>query len=102
MILEGSHGQESGSVCVIERKERYWMRFLKGMVTDRNIYKTITGCAGVSPVRWFGKEGLYEVIVLDYLGTSLGDMISGQQSDHREVFSYAPQMVHHHMCFIYI
>jgi serine/threonine protein kinase len=60
---------------------------------EYNVYKTITGCTGISPVRWFGKEGLHEVIVLDYLGTSLGDLISGQQSEHREVFSYAPQMV---------
>jgi hypothetical protein len=36
MVLDGPEGQEGGSVDVMERKERYWMRFLKGMVTDRN------------------------------------------------------------------
>jgi hypothetical protein len=36
MVLDGPEGQEGGSVTVMERKERYWMRFLKGMVTDRN------------------------------------------------------------------
>jgi hypothetical protein len=36
MFLEGPDGQEGGFIGVMERKERYWMRFLKGMVTDRN------------------------------------------------------------------
>jgi hypothetical protein len=36
MVLDGPEGQEGGSADVMERKERYWMRFLKGMVTDRN------------------------------------------------------------------
>jgi hypothetical protein len=36
MVLDGSEGLEGGSAGVKELKERYWMRFLKGMVTDRN------------------------------------------------------------------
>jgi hypothetical protein len=36
MILDGSEGQEGGSANEMEWKERCWMRFLKGMVTDRN------------------------------------------------------------------
>jgi hypothetical protein len=36
MVLDGPERQEGGSVDVMERKERYWTRFLKGMVTDRN------------------------------------------------------------------
>jgi anthranilate/para-aminobenzoate synthase component I len=36
MVLDESEGQEGGSADVMERKERYWIRFLKGMVTDRN------------------------------------------------------------------
>jgi serine/threonine protein kinase len=64
-----------------------------GLSHEYNVYKKITGYTGVSPVHWFGKEGIHEVIVLDYLGTSLDDLISGQQSGHREVFLYAPQMV---------
>jgi hypothetical protein len=36
MILDEQDGQEGGSVGVRGLKERYWMRFLKGMVTDRN------------------------------------------------------------------
>jgi hypothetical protein len=36
MVLDGLEGQEGGSADVMEQKERYWMRFLMGMVTDRN------------------------------------------------------------------
>jgi hypothetical protein len=36
MVLDGSDGQEGSSAGVKGLKERYWMRFLKGMVTDRN------------------------------------------------------------------
>jgi hypothetical protein len=43
MILDGPEGQEGGSVDVMERKERCWMRFLKGMVTDRNIVELLGG-----------------------------------------------------------
>jgi hypothetical protein len=44
MVLEGSHGEEGGSVHVMEWKERYWMRFLKGMVTDRNTMPSSEFC----------------------------------------------------------
>jgi hypothetical protein len=36
-VLADSDRQEGGSAGVRGLKERYWMRFLKGMVTDRNI-----------------------------------------------------------------
>jgi hypothetical protein len=39
-VLDGMDGQEGGSAGVKGRKERYWMRFLKGMVTDCN---TVSG-----------------------------------------------------------
>ena len=60
---------------------------------EYDVYTELAGSAGISPVCWYGKEGPYEVIVMDHLGTSLGDLISGGQVDHREVFQYAPQMV---------
>jgi hypothetical protein len=39
-------GQEGDSVGVRDLKERYWMRFLKGMVTDRNTlaFFRVEGC----------------------------------------------------------
>ena len=62
-----------------------------------NVYTALAGCTGISPVHWYGKEGTHEVIVLEYLGTSLGDLVSKQQVDHSNVFSYASQMV----CLLY-
>jgi hypothetical protein len=35
-VLDETDGQGGGSVGVKGVKERYWARFLKGMVTDRN------------------------------------------------------------------
>jgi hypothetical protein len=60
---------------------------------EYNVYTQIAGGAGISPVHWYGKEGPYEVIVMNHLGTSLGDLISGGQVDHGKIFQYAPQMV---------
>jgi hypothetical protein len=42
MVLDGSDRQEGGSGGVRGLEERYWMRFLKGMVTDRNNGDTTT------------------------------------------------------------
>jgi hypothetical protein len=44
MVLDGPEGQEGGSADVMERKERYLMRFLKGMVTDRNTTPSLEFC----------------------------------------------------------
>ena len=48
---------------------------------------------GTSPVLWYGKEGLYEVIVLEYLGSSLRDLINEQKLDSEKAFMCASQMV---------
>ncbi|KAH9012458.1 kinase-like domain-containing protein [Lactarius pseudohatsudake] len=39
------------------------------------------------------KEGSHEVIVLEHLRTSLGDLVSEQQVDHRKAFLYASQVL---------
>jgi hypothetical protein len=44
MVLDGPEGQEGGSADVMVRNERYWMRFLKGMVTDRNTTPSLEFC----------------------------------------------------------
>ena len=64
---------------------------------EYNVYTTIAGGRGISQVLWYGKEGVYEVIVLDHLGTSLGDLIDQLEFDKGEAFSYAAQMV----CLLY-
>jgi hypothetical protein len=51
------------------------------------------GCKGVSPIRWYGKEGAYDVLILAHLGTSLGDLVSAQQFNSAQSFFFASQMV---------
>ena len=60
---------------------------------EHNVYTTIARRRGIPRVLWYGREKGYEVIVLDYLGTSLDDLIDQLKFDHRETFSYASQMV---------
>lgn len=60
---------------------------------EHNVYATIAGSKGVSQVLWYGKEDVYEVIVLNHLGTSLGDLIDQPNFDRRMTFVYATQMV---------
>ena len=60
---------------------------------EYNMYMKIAGCAGTSLVLWYGKEDMYEVIVLEYLGNSLGELINKQKLDRRRVFLCASQMV---------
>ena len=55
---------------------------------------SIVDCVGTSSVLWYGKEGLHEVIVLEYLGDSLGNLINERRLNREEVFSYASQMVY--------
>ncbi|KAH9973393.1 kinase-like domain-containing protein, partial [Russula vinacea] len=60
---------------------------------EHDMYEKIAGSTGISPIHWYGKEDIYEVIVMDFLGTSLDDMISMQHFDHRKTFFSASQMV---------
>jgi hypothetical protein len=70
---------------------------LSGLSHEHDVYRTIAGSKGISQVLWYGKEDVYEVIVLDHLGTSLGDLNDQLKLDHRKIFSYATQMV---CCYI--
>jgi hypothetical protein len=60
---------------------------------EYNVYQKTAGSTGISPVLWYGKEGPFEVIVLDHLGTSLGDLVNAQQLDLMQTFFFASQMV---------
>jgi hypothetical protein len=60
---------------------------------EYNVYMEIAGGVGIPPVCWYGKEGQYEVIVMDHLGTSLDDLINEGQIDQEKIFQYTPQMV---------
>ena len=60
---------------------------------EYTVYTNIAGSAGISPILWYGKEGPYEVIVMNNLGESLSDFIDEEQFDSRKVFLCASQMV---------
>jgi serine/threonine protein kinase len=60
---------------------------------EYDVYMAISGSTGISGVIWYGKEGLYEVIVMEYLGTSLDDLIREQQFDPKRMFLHASRMV---------
>ncbi|KAH8989312.1 kinase-like protein [Lactarius deliciosus] len=60
---------------------------------EYDVYSALGACAGVTPVHWYGKEGLYEVIILDHLGTSLGDLIDEEQVEQSKTFQYTCQML---------
>ena len=64
-----------------------------GLSHEHDVYKNIAGSEGISQLLWYGKEDIYEVIVLDYLGTSLDDLSDQLKFDHRKVFLYAARMV---------
>jgi hypothetical protein len=42
------------------------------------MYTAIAGGIDVPKVLWYSKEGKYEVIILKFLGTSLGNLIREQ------------------------
>ena len=62
---------------------------------EYNVYRSIAGSTGTSSVFWYGKEGPYDVIVMEYLGDSLGSIIENRLDcgNTGKVFAYASQMV---------
>jgi hypothetical protein len=60
---------------------------------EYDVYTTVGGSRGICQALWYGKEGVYEIIVLDHLGMSLADLFHQPKFDHRKIFPYATQMV---------
>jgi serine/threonine protein kinase len=60
---------------------------------EYNVYMALAGSLGIAEVCWYGKEGIYEVIALEYLGTSLDDLTCEDGLGVRKTFLYASQMV---------
>ena len=56
---------------------------------------------GVPKVRWYGKEGLFRVVVLDLMGPSLSDLFYsvGKQFSLKTTLMLAEQMVCNVMFF---
>jgi len=61
---------------------------------EYNVYTVLAGSLGIAKVCWYGKEGIHEVIALEYLGTSLNDLICKHPLSVRKTFLYTFQMVH--------
>ncbi|KAF8503826.1 kinase-like domain-containing protein [Russula emetica] len=59
---------------------------------EYSVYQAISGLSRIPKVYWYGREGLYHVIVLDCLGSTLEEI--GQTCiDTNAVFTYATQML---------
>jgi serine/threonine protein kinase len=63
------------------------------LVHEYQVYTRIAGCAGTCSVLWYGKEDSYEVMVLDYLGKSLDNLIDEEKPSSGKAFCFASQMV---------
>lgn len=61
---------------------------------EYDVYTNIAGSTGIPEVLWYGKEGQREIIILQHLGTSLGNLVKERQFDPKSIFLYASQMVH--------
>jgi len=63
------------------------------LIHEYQVYTRIAGCTGTCQVLWYSKEDMYEVMVLEYLSMSLGNLIDEQKPNSGKVFFYASQMV---------
>lgn len=43
---------------------------------EARVYKTLAGGVGIPFVRWYGKEGEHNVLVMDLLGPSMEDLFN--------------------------
>lgn len=43
---------------------------------EARVYKTLAGGVGIPFARWYGKEGDYNVLVMDLLGPSIEDLFN--------------------------
>jgi len=74
-----------------------------GLSHKYNVYLSIAGSTGTSSVLWYGKEGHYEVIVLEHLGNSLGNLINENQLGNEKVLgSFKVPIIFAIMTFINI
>lgn len=62
---------------------------------EYKLYRILSGGVGIPQVRWFGKEGDYNVLVMDLLGPSLEDLFNfcGRKFSLKTVLMVADQLV---------
>jgi serine/threonine protein kinase len=63
------------------------------LLREYEVYKDIAGCAGISKAYWYGKEGPYNVMVIDRYEISLDVMVRQGALSLDTVISFASQMV---------
>ena len=62
------------------------------LVYNYSIYQALSGLSGIPKVYWYGREGLYNVIVLNHLGSTFEE-IAQKSIDTKAVFAYVILMV---------
>jgi serine/threonine protein kinase len=90
--------KEDVAIKVESRKERNYLEKEAQMYTDLSKATILIGeeeDIGVPRVRWYGKEGLFRVVVLDLMGPSLSDLFYsvGKQFSLKTTLMLAEQMV---------
>ena len=62
---------------------------------ETRVYKALAGGVGIPFVRWFGREGDYNAMVLDLLGPSLEDLFTfcGRKFTLKTVLLLADQLI---------
>ncbi len=65
------------------------------LFNEKKIYTTLGGGCGVPSVKWFGKEGDYNVLAIDLLGKSLEDLFTscGRRFSLKTVLMIADQLI---------
>jgi len=71
---------------------------------ESKIYKTLMGGTGVPWIMWSGRQGDYNVMVIDLLGPSLEDLFKmcNRHFSLKTVLLLADQLVSWHFCRLFI
>lgn len=92
VIYLGEHVVSHLSVAIkLEPVEKQSLQ----LKNESKIYKVLAGCPGIPEVYWFGTENKYNVLVMDYLGSSMEyEMMRHNQSlSLKTVLMFADQAI---------
>ena len=62
---------------------------------EYKVYRTISGGPGIPRVHWFGEQGEFDILVMDLLGPSLGELmhLQGRAFSLKSTLMLADQLV---------
>ena len=60
---------------------------------EHKVYQAISGSIGVPQLYWYGREGIYNILVIERLGNTLEELKQGNKLDTDSIFYYGGQMV---------